>query len=144
MLENYLHKFARLRTDRGRNRYPSATNHRPPHKPFLLLSVMDLIAQGQIIENFIEPSFELVDTWNGYWNVVMPMGHRSTMAHPFPRLQSDGFWHRIAKSGYDTKTDYNISSMTKLREIYTGACLDDALFVYLMDPVAREQPPVSG
>jgi putative restriction endonuclease len=50
MLENYLHKFASVRTDRGRNRYPTATNHRAPHKPFLLLSVMDLIAQGQSIE----------------------------------------------------------------------------------------------
>jgi len=26
---------------------------------------MDMIAQVQDIENFIEPSFELVDTWNG-------------------------------------------------------------------------------
>ncbi|MCP4876094.1 MAG: hypothetical protein GY896_11565, partial [Gammaproteobacteria bacterium] len=43
------------------------------HKPFLLLYVMDMIAQGQVIENFIEPSFELVDTWNGYWNTVMPI-----------------------------------------------------------------------
>jgi len=139
MLENYLHKFARLRTDRGRNRYPTVTNHRAPHKPFLLLSVMDLIAQGQIIENFIEPSFELVDTWNGYWSAVMPFGYRSTMAHPFPRLQSDGFWHRIANTGYDAKTDYNISSMTRLRQVYAGASLDDALFVYMMDPVTRER-----
>jgi len=29
--------------------------------------------------------------------------------------------------------------MAKLREIYAGARLDDALFVYMMDPVAREQ-----
>ena len=58
---------------------------------------------------------------------------------PFPRLQSDGFWHRIANPGYDAKTDYNISSMTKLCEIYAGARLDDALFVYLMDPVAQER-----
>ena len=40
----------------------SFTNHRIPHKLFFLLSVMDMIAQGQVIENFIEPSFELVDT----------------------------------------------------------------------------------
>jgi len=100
---------------------------------------MDLISQGQIIENFIEPSFELVDTWNGYWNAIMPIGHRSTMAYPFPRLPSDGFWHRIANPGYDAKTDYNISSMTKLREVYAGARLDDALFVYMIDPLAREQ-----
>jgi putative restriction endonuclease len=139
MIEKYLLKFSKLRTDKGQNRYPTATNHCAPHKPFLLLSVMDLIAQGQIIENFIEPSFELVDTWNGYWNAVMPIGHRSTMAHPFPRLQSDGFWHRIANPNYDAKTDYNISSMTKLRETYAGARVDEALFVCLMDPAARDR-----
>ena len=55
---------------------------------------MDLIAQGQIVKNFIEPSFELVDTWNGFWQAIMPIGKHSSMAYPFPRLESDGFWHR--------------------------------------------------
>jgi len=62
MLENYLQMFGELRTDRGRDRYPEIACHLAPHKPFLLLSVMDLIAQGKITENLIEPSFELVDT----------------------------------------------------------------------------------
>lgn len=48
--------FAKLRTDKGRDRYPEITYHRAPHKPFLLLSIMDLIAQGRITENLIEPS----------------------------------------------------------------------------------------
>jgi putative restriction endonuclease len=34
---------------------------RAAHKPFLLLSIMDLVAQGLIAESFIEPSFELVE-----------------------------------------------------------------------------------
>jgi hypothetical protein len=59
MLENYLQMFAKLRTDKGRDRYPEITNHRAPHKPFLLLSVMDLLAQGRITQNLIEPSYEL-------------------------------------------------------------------------------------
>jgi len=64
MLEQYLQMFANLRTDRGCDRYPAITCHREPHKPFLLLSVMDLVAQGRISENLIEPSYELVDTFN--------------------------------------------------------------------------------
>jgi putative restriction endonuclease len=44
MIERYLQMFANLRTDRGRDRYPEITYQRAPHKPFLLLSVMDLIA----------------------------------------------------------------------------------------------------
>ena len=137
-VDEYLKKFSRLNTDKSRHRWTATTCHRAPHKPFLLLSIMDLIAQGQIIENFIEPSFELVDTWNGYWNAVMPIAQRSSMAYPFPRLQSDGFWHRIANPGYDADIDYNVSSMAKLREVYAGASLDEALFGFLVDPVTRE------
>jgi len=55
MIETYLHRFANLRTDKARNRYSALTLHRAPHKPFLLLSIMDLIAQGAIAANFIRP-----------------------------------------------------------------------------------------
>jgi len=56
MLEKYLQTFANLRTDRGRDRYPEITYHRAPHKPLLLLSTIDLIAQGRITGSLIEPS----------------------------------------------------------------------------------------
>ena len=65
MLEEYLQMFGKLRTDRGRDRYPEITYHRAPHEPFLLLSVMDLIAQGRIGQNLIEPSYDLVDSGSG-------------------------------------------------------------------------------
>ena len=64
MLSTFIRAFANLRTDRNRNRYPAFTNHRAPHKPLLLLSMMDLLAQGQIMSSFIEPSLELVETFN--------------------------------------------------------------------------------
>jgi hypothetical protein len=57
MLEQYLQMFANLRTDRCRGWYPEVTYHRALHKPFLLPSVMDLIAQGRITQNLIEPSY---------------------------------------------------------------------------------------
>ena len=88
MIENYLHKLSNLRTDRGRNRYPAYTLHRAAHKPFLLLSIMDLIAQGTIAENFIEPSFELVETFNGYWNSIMPLGSETSAAMGGPLIIS--------------------------------------------------------
>jgi putative restriction endonuclease len=72
MLEKYTDLFSKLRAHGGRDRYPAITCHRAPHKPFLLLSVMDLIAEGRITRNFIEPSLELLETFNGYWSAVMP------------------------------------------------------------------------
>ena len=53
MLDKYLQMFATLRTDRGRNRHPEIMHHLAPHKPFLLLSVTDLIAQGLITETLM-------------------------------------------------------------------------------------------
>ena len=102
MIENYLHLFSNLRTDKARNRYSALTLHRAPHKPFLLLSVMDLIAHGVIAENFIEPSYELVDTFNLYWTQIMPPGSRTSMAYPLPRLKTDGFWHLKGDVGSKT------------------------------------------
>lgn len=40
--------FANLRTDKSRDLYPEITYHRAPHKAFLLLSVINLIAEGRI------------------------------------------------------------------------------------------------
>ncbi len=62
MLQKSLQMSAKLRTERGRDRYSEITYHRAPQKPFLLLSLMDLIAQDRITQNLIEPSYELVDT----------------------------------------------------------------------------------
>jgi len=76
LLEKFLQVCTKLRTDKGPDRYPEITCHRAPHKPFLLLSVMDLIAQGRITENFIEPSYELVETvWEELLNRLTRQGY---------------------------------------------------------------------
>ena len=115
------------------------TNHRAPHKPFLLLSIMDLIAQGQITENFIEPSYELIETWNTYYSSIMPSGSKTSMAYPFSRLKTDSFWQRLPKPQHDPKTEYNIKSMRRLREVYYGAKLDNELFQLMRDLETRER-----
>ena len=99
---------------------------------------MDLIAQGSIRKNFIEPSFDLVEIWNGYWNAIMPIGRGSTMAYPFERLKSDGFWTLIPNEGYNTKRIYNAGSVAALHRYYMGATLDEELFVLLGNRKSRE------
>jgi hypothetical protein len=83
LLEKYTKMFSNLRTDKSRNRYPAITKHLAPHKPFVLLSVMDLIGQGQITTSFIAPTFDLLDTFNGYWSAVTSAGAKTSIAYPF-------------------------------------------------------------
>jgi len=138
-LSQYLKIFSCLRTDKNRKRWSALTTYKVPHKPFLLLSIMDLIAQGSITENFIEPSFELLDTFNTYWNSNMPLGSKTSMAYPFPRLKADGFWHLAPNPGYENQINIDFSSMTKLREMCAGARMDEELFQFMGDPETREQ-----
>ena len=62
-IDCYIKAFSRLRTDKNRNRWSAATTFRAPHKPFLLLSILDLIPEGLITSEFIEPTFELAETF---------------------------------------------------------------------------------
>jgi predicted restriction endonuclease len=65
----------------------------------------------------------------------------TSMAYPFSRLTTDGFWHRIPKPGYDPDIEYYVSSMERLQEMYFGARMDKA-------PVAgsesRDDRPTNG
>jgi putative restriction endonuclease len=100
---------------------------------------MDLIAQGALTQNFIEPSFELLDTFNLYFANIMPPGSKGNMAYPFPRLKTDGFWHLVPNPGYENQINIDFSSMTKLREVCAGAKLDDELFQLMSGLETREQ-----
>ncbi|MGD9082213.1 MAG: hypothetical protein PVJ50_04740 [Desulfobacterales bacterium] len=62
-LDQYLKSFSHLRTYKDRKKWSALTTYQAPLKPLLLLSIMDLIAQGLIAGNFIEPS---LDTRNNY------------------------------------------------------------------------------
>jgi putative restriction endonuclease len=90
MLDNYIKIFPHLRTDKNRKRWSPLTRHQAPHKPFVLLSVLGLVAQGEITQNFFEPSFALLDIFNGYWASIMPFATKGNIAYPFPRLRTDG------------------------------------------------------
>ncbi len=138
-LAQYLKSFSRLRSDKNRKRWSELITHQAPHKPFLLLSIMDLIAQGGITNNFIEPSFELVETFNGYWNSVMPLGGKGIISYPFYHMRTEPFWQLIPNEGYKDQSGLTVSSMIKLREIYSGTEMDEELFQLMCKPETREQ-----
>jgi len=139
-LDKFSLKLIRLRTDKNRKKWSFQTCHQAPHKPFLLLAIMDHFAQGLIVENFIEPAFDLVDTFNHYWQSIMPVGTKGNMAYPFPRLQNDGILQLIPNPEFNGRINIeSISSMKKLRQLSIGAKLQDELFFLFSQPASREQ-----
>lgn len=139
ILEKYINAFSHLRTYKDRHKWSPLTAYQAPHKPMLLLSVMDLIAEGLISTNFIEPSLELVETFNAYWSSIMPFDTKGNMAYPFPRLKTEGFWQLTPNPGHEDQINIAFSSMSRLRTVCAGAKVDDVLFHYMCKPESRER-----
>ena len=116
-IDCYIEAFSKLRTDKNKNRWSAATTFRAPHKPFLLLSILDLISEGLITREFIEPTFDLAETFAGYWQQVMPIGSNGNMAYPFYHLETSPFWHLVPQPGKPHLKDRRIKSVKQLRDL---------------------------
>lgn len=133
MLEKYQGKFAKLRVDTVPGRWPAITTYRAPHKPLLLLALIDLFAEGSVLGNHIKLSTELIQLFGEYWSLVMPPDSHGSIALPFFHLKSDSFWHLIPQPGKEAMVSgaRQIRSINQLNETIVGAQLDEELYSLL-------------
>ena len=78
--------------------WSDATRRKAPHKPLVLLAVLDLVHRGVITSPFIAVSGDLVELnelFNLYWRRIILLGQTSSIAFPFSRLGREPFWRRI-------------------------------------------------
>lgn len=140
-LKTYIRQFAKLRRAPG-PAWSVATKKRAPHKPLLLLSLIDLISRGAVNSNFIDVTGDLVDLnglFTGYWRKVVPLSQTSSIAFPFSRMHNEPFWELVPIEGnqLDGATISNISTVNHLRQYAIGARIDEALFLLLQQPESR-------
>jgi putative restriction endonuclease len=130
-LTYYLNKIEKLHTARIEGK-PA------PHKPILLLALIDLFEQGVITNNKIEPSPQIVESFLKYWHLVSLEKPRIFL--PFFHLKSDKFWHLHAKDGREQMLAMTkqMNSMAQVTSIVAYASLDEDLFLLLYRAGARE------
>ncbi|AMV71536.1 HNH endonuclease family protein [Desulfuromonas sp. DDH964] len=123
--------------------WTEATKRKAPHKPLLLLAVLDLVHRGVITTPFIDVTGDLVELnelFNLYWRRVVPLGQTSSIAFPFSRLAREPFWELVPQPG-KAITDAvinNTSSVSYLRKYALGAKLDDGLFQVMQGREGRD------
>lgn len=143
MIDSYLARFAKLSRERGGRggKWTAVTAGGAPHKPLLLLAVLDQFAEGAITGNLVEPSDDLVDAFVLYWSRVVPPPHRGVMALPFFHLKSDSFWHLVPVPGKEAvvSSGVQLGTLTTLRDAVLGARLDDDLYSLLAVTELRER-----
>jgi putative restriction endonuclease len=136
-ITEYAKSFASLNTDKSASRWPDRTRNRAPQKPLLLLSVLDLFELGEINSNLIEITEDLLDLFDRYWVRALPFMKPSTLAMPFVRMESDGFWHVARRKEGESLFGRPERSVAQLRERVFGARLDDALYQHLQVEESR-------
>lgn len=131
-LAEWVGKLRHLRVDRSHGT-PA------PHKPLLLLSVIDLVEDGLITRPLVELSPELIELFSMYWEALGTSG-RGLIALPFFHLRTEGFWQLLPLSGMEAGVDVSgsVSSVSRLRRLIIGASLNPEFWALLQDGEARE------
>jgi putative restriction endonuclease len=134
--EKWLERLYNLRRDKS-------GSHERPHKPALLLSIIDLLDHGIITRNEVPPSDELVATFKRYFAVVRRENDQPTVQNPFFHLSGDRFWHLVPASGerqiYQEGATSGAPSVAELRRRVSYGKFDEGMWQLLSEPVARHQ-----
>ena len=88
-LSYFQHKFTQLRVN-------CSGKLVAPHKPVLMLSVLDLAGRGNIVDGIVRPNLELLAAFQNRWRQLVHTPHRCTMALPYWHLRSEGFWQLVS------------------------------------------------
>lgn len=134
-LEDFIRQFSKLRRAPGPV-WTEATKKQAPHKPLLLLALLDLVARGVVTSPFIdvrEDLIELNELFTNYWRQVVPIRQTSSIAFPFSRLHSEPFWELVPvdSQNLDRKTINSINTVNQLRQVTIGSRIDSDLYALL-------------
>jgi putative restriction endonuclease len=133
-LSTIIRKLSKLRVAQS-NGLPA------PHKAILLLSVVQSIESGEINENKIFITPELVARFKDNWHLLVhDSKFNPNFSLPFYHLKSEGFWHLKTFPGREIllTASHSIKSFTALKNTVAYASLDDAFFEVLLNQHSRD------
>ena len=135
-LDHYIRGFKKLRVDSASAKKHGGT---APHKPILLLSVIDAIEAGEITSRYIFITPELVARFKSNWSLLVTTTHNENFVMPFFHLKNDkgNFWHLHPNSGYEKVLYGKISSFKLLTDSIAYALIDQELFLLLSTDEGR-------
>lgn len=111
-----------------------------PHKPCMLLAVIELIEAGKLTTNEIYFSDVLISRYRDYFEIVKAGNDTLNPWLPFFHLRGDPFWHLVPIEGKEMVVE-SMSTVTKRSDIESNiqfAKLDEELFELLLQPLERD------
>jgi putative restriction endonuclease len=132
-LDSYLRRFQRLRVNRKADSFS-------PHKPGMLLAVIELAEAGALSENRILVAPPLLERYRALFDLVRSERDHPNPYFPFFHLRAEGFWHLRALPGREDvlAAMKTARAVADIEQNVAYARLDHQLHALLLDPVARE------
>ena len=116
----WLQKLATLRIDRARG-------NPAPHKPLLLLVILEMVEKGEITSRELFLSPDLAFRFSVFWSVVARRRKQPPEVRlPFHHLESSGIWQPLTADGKPSP-DKKMTAMIRLDEQFFE-CLADFNF----------------
>jgi putative restriction endonuclease len=121
--DKWLEKLAKLNVYR-------AKGGPAPHKPLLLLVILELAEQGLLPKKTLPLTPELAFRFYSYWKIVAPRRtSKPDVRFPFHHLQGDGFWSALGEDGKPSPDD----------RVTRNAELASDFVAFAHDPAYRER-----
>jgi putative restriction endonuclease len=121
---SWLDRLTRLRVD------PDKGKGRAPHKPLLLLAVLDILEAGKLTDGWIQRGPELVLRFQNFWPIVAERRqNQGDIRLPFHALSTDGVWQVFDDDGRPSRS----------KDTSTRARLVPDLMSFLADAAFRTE-----
>lgn len=129
--------------------------YKAPHKPVLLLAIMDLVEKGIVDSPHIELTDDLLESFNKMWQAFVDDGRQDpsmkvaeeldiricrrypfacNIANPFFHMRHEPFWSLVKSDKWQEKKDYSLNA---LRANYEYADMSEELFELMKTEVTR-------
>lgn len=133
LLSQFLQQIKRLK--RANTKYGKA-----PHKPVLLISIIELIDKDIITENRVHVDTDLVGAFQENWRLLVNTLNSPDFTLPFYHLQSEKlqgnhYWFLQPNPG--CQINAHIGSVTTLAAVLNYGYFSDEVFLLLMDADSR-------
>ncbi len=138
-LDSYILSFSHLQTTKDKARWAGVSHYRSPEKPVFLLAVLNHIAHGEILRNFISPTPELQETYELCFTKIYPDHDPPNMAIPFSELAKANFWEILPKAQARSKKHLSFTTIEQLKEDCFGAKFSEDLYLLLQMEHSRKK-----
>jgi putative restriction endonuclease len=118
-----------------------------PHKPILLLAVIDGFEKGYLWGKEVPISEDLLTSFHDYWKLLVNTENNAHFHLPFFYLRNEnsGFWQLKLFPGKEKQItkSHSITSFRALKESVDYAFISDELALALQNPVSRNEVKIT-